>query len=497
MKKTRKVKNKKIFLKWLKKSYKNKYSTKDGGAGAIEEETGSKIVNIKKTTDKASAESTTDMKKKAIALAAAVTLGDVAYRLASNPVVVSAVVGSGIATIGLAGVASCGGLVVAIVVGTCAYFKIKEAYSNYYTMINVMNDFILLLQKIDIVVRVAIKISQQYQFFIDTKDVNKCLERIFNKFNKLLTIEDIGKIQKEVESYDVSKNNFLQDAVNYVENEENKASIDNTGASETQEEQPKEIESKRSFLDKVKRLFKVLKLDSKKFTSQLNEEVTRLGLYFSILLGEFNIILNVSQMNIIGYHDIKLLQDNNTSVKNSIDFKKLLISSIIYRTLQIHNIFSLCTPGGLISDASKQITCSEDKIKQYTSEIESERLQIRKILFGKSIQGNEPLFPLYKYQGDDSDKKSGLQKLRDIMRNFKIHIEGEKEARVFAKTLHDFNEDISKDFNEKYLHKKTSDSSPGSTKSDDTLRLGIDYIEDDKDTTPSSNVENTTSTTRT
>jgi len=32
MKKTRKVKNKKIFLKWLKKSYKNTYSTKHGGA---------------------------------------------------------------------------------------------------------------------------------------------------------------------------------------------------------------------------------------------------------------------------------------------------------------------------------------------------------------------------------------------------------------------------------------------------------------------------------
>ena len=476
MKKTRKIKNKKIFLKWLKKSYKNKYSTKHGGAG--ETTIGSKEKSDKKKDpNKASAEPTTDMKKKAIALGAAVTLGDVAYRLASNPVVVSAIAGSAVSAIGVTGVAGLGVLVVAIVVATCAYYKIKEAYSKYYTMINVMNDFILLLQKIDILVRVAIKISQQYEFFIDTKDVNKCLERIFSKFNKLLSIEDIGKIQKEVESYDdASGYMLLENAANEADNQKQ---IEITGETLSDSpEEPSVIEPKLKFFDKVRKLLKVLKLDSKKFTRELNEEVTRLGLYFSILLGEFNIILNVSQMTIIDQGNLSLLQNKNNGVKSSLDFNKLLISSIIYRTLQIHNIFSLCTPTGLISDASKQITCSAEKIQQYTDEIETERLQIRKILFGKSKVDNTPLFPLYhKYQYNEE-----LKKLRGIMRDFKSPIVEDKKAREFAKKLHDFNQEISKDFNEKYLHKNPTDSSTSSKNLDGTLQLGVQYEEDENDT---------------
>jgi hypothetical protein len=458
MKKTRKIKNKKIFLKWLKKSYKNKYSTKDGGA--VEGTTESKISGEIKDSDKADKKSTSS-KKKAFALAAAVTLGDVAYRLASNPIVISSVVGLGIGT---AGLASGGAVLVLVAVGTCAYFKIKESYSKYYTMINVMNDFILLLKKIDIVVRVAIKISQQYQFFIDTKDVNKSLERIFNKFNKLLSIEDIGKIQKDIETrkYD---SNMVQSAANKVDEEYTSL----VNVNDDQGDEPSEIEPKRSVWSKFMKAVKIIKFDSKKFTTQLNEEVTRLGLYFSILLGEFNIILNVSQMTIIQNRNISLLMDKNNGVKASLDFKKLLISSIIYRTLQIHNIFSLCTTGGLISDASKEITCSEDKIKQYTNEIEAERLQIRTILFGKSTtKGKQPLFPLYQYQGSDLDQDWGLKKLRDIMRDLKSPITEEKKAREFAKTLHDFNEEYSG---------KKSDSSIGLTNSDNDY-----YTIDDEET---------------
>jgi hypothetical protein len=298
MKKTRKIKNKKIFLKWLKKSYKNKYSTKDGGA--VEGTTEPKISGEIKDSDKADKKSTSS-KTKAFALAAAVTLGDVAYRLASNPIVISSVVGLGIGT---AGLASGGAVLVLVAVGTCAYFKIKESYSKYYTMINVMNDFILLLKKIDIVVRVAIKISQQYQFFIDTKDVNKSLERIFNKFNKLLSIEDIGKIQKDIETrkYD---SNMVQSAANKVDEEYTSL----VNVNDDQGDEPSEIEPKRSVWSKFMKAVKIIKFDSKKFTTQLNEEVTRLGLYFSILLGEFNIILNVSQMTIIQNRNISLLMD--------------------------------------------------------------------------------------------------------------------------------------------------------------------------------------------
>ena len=470
MKKTRKVKNKKIFLKWLKKSYKNTYSTKHGGAPKTDKE---KSPPTSEVDSRDLVSQSVVSTKDAVALAAAVTLGEVAYRLASNPVVVSAVVGLGIGTTAFTAVASGGATLVLVAVGTYAYVKIKAAYSNYYTMLHVMNDFILLLQKIDIMVRVAIKISQQYQFFIDTKDVNKCLERIFSKFDKLLSIEDIGKIRKEIEDSKVTSEQKLQLEAKEASNEEEKQLMVNNNVDQYSSEEPKDI--KISLWSKMKKFYRVMKFNSKDFTNQLNEEVTRLGLYFSILLGEFNIVLNVSQMNLINGRDFNLLMSKNISVKSSPDFKKLLISSIIYRTLQIHNIFSLCTPGALISDAAKKTTCSKEMIDQYVKETEAERVKIRKILFGKSKVDRKPLFPLYQEQSGGLDEKSGLKSLRDIMRSFDKTITDETNARDFAKQLHEFNE--------KYSDNVTSDSSIGSTKSVDNSQLGVDYYEDEDNKT--------------
>jgi hypothetical protein len=462
MKKTRKFKNKKLFLKWLKKSHKNDYSIKHGG-----ETKGNGKKGDSSSSPKLVGESVVT-KKKAFALAAVVTLGQVAYSLASNPMVVSAIVGLGVGTTAFTSVASVGASLVLIAIGTYAYFKITAAYSNYYTMLHVMNDYILLLQKIDIMVRVAIKISQQYQFVIDTKDVNKCLERIFSRFDKLLSIKDIGDIKKDLENPKVRPQEKLNEAAESAEEQLNEdASEEDTLI----KEDPAEITVKVSTMDKLRQFFKILKFNSKKFTSQLNEEVIRLGLYFSILLGEFNIILNVSQMNIIDKRDFQLLLTNNTSVKNSSDFKKLLISSIIYRTLQIYNIFELCTPGASISDAAKKTTCSEEMIDQYISEIEAERIKIRKVLFGKSKITNKFLFPLYQ---DRSGNSSELNILRGIMRGFNNSIEDEKEARNFCKKIHDFNETYSSTTKE-----KRNDSSTGSTISTDNL--DEDYYEDTGD----------------
>ena len=470
MKKTRKIKNKELFLKWLKKSHKNKYSIKYGG-----QPKGNGKKGDSSSSQQLVGESVVT-KKKAFALAAVVTLGQVAYSLASNPMVVSAIIGLGVGTTAFTSVASVGASLVLIAIGTYAYFKITAAYSNYYTMLHVMNDYILLLQKIDIMVRVAIKISQQYQFVIDTKDVNKCLERIFSRFDKLLSIKDIGDIKKDIENPKVRPQEKLNEAAESAEEQLNEdASEEDTLI----KEDPTEITVKVSTMDKLRQFFKILKFNSKKFTSQLNEEVIRLGLYFSILLGEFNIILNVSQMNIIDKRDFQLLLTNNTSVKNSSDFKKLLISSIIYRTLQIYNIFELCTPGASISDAAKKTTCSEEMIDQYISEIEAERIKIRKVLFGKSKITNKFLFPLYQDRSGNLDDSSGLNALRGIMRGFNNSIKEEKEARDFCKKIHDFNEKYSSATKE-----TISDSSTGSTISTDHLVLGKDYYEDTKEAPP-------------
>ena len=476
MGKTRKLKNKKIFLKWLKKSrsHINKYSIKYGGGGGPNDQSKSKeLVNSNSSSSgsqKLASES--KVKKNAIVLAAVVTLGEVAYTLASNPIVVSAVIGLGVGSSAFAGVASGGALLVLVAVGTYAYFKIKAAYGNYYTMIHVMNDYILLLQKIDIMVRIAIKISQQYQFVIDTKDVNKSLERIFSKFDKLLSIEDIGKIEQEVQDNGGNIENTLKitaedaaDAQDYELLPEDEL--------EPKQKEPEEIAVKLTFLQKLKKFVKTVKFDSKKFTNELNEEITRLGLYFSILLGEFNIILNVCQMSMIGKRNFTKLLSQNGIIKDSEDFKKLLISSLIYRTLQIYNIFTLCKPGALISDSAKKTTCSEDSMEQYIIEVEAERVKIRKVIFGKSKSNNRSLFPLYDDVNFNTGDASLLNQLRQIMKPFDKSINEKNQAIDFVNKIHEFNEKYSA------ATKKTiSDSTSGSTVSTDQYLLGRDYYED-------------------
>ena len=194
--KIRKIKNKKLFLKWLKKSHRNKYNIVHSGGEGDEEPTGSEEISKGSTNvNKLTALS----KSNAILLAGAVTLGEVAYSLASNPIVINAVLTlSATSMVVFASVMTGGGLAVLALVGLCVCLKVKALYSKYLIMMHVVNDYMLLLQKIDTMARIAVKLSQQYKFVIDTRDVNNSLQRIFSKFNKILSEEDIKDIHEKV-----------------------------------------------------------------------------------------------------------------------------------------------------------------------------------------------------------------------------------------------------------------------------------------------------------
>ena len=479
MNKTKKIRNKKLFLKWLKKSRRNKYNIVHGGAKGDGD---GKFKNQEVARmEKPSFVARTFTKENAVLLAGAVTLGEVAFTLASNPVVVSAVVGLGIGTAAFTGVLTGGATVVLILVATYAFVKIRALYSNYYTMIYVMNDYILLLKKIDTMVRLAVKISQEYKFVIDTKDVNKSLERIFSRFDKLLSDEDISEINKEVldsKGYDKitevaaeienDSNNTLaeQESLLGDETPDNEVIVVSDKVKKRQDNIFKRFGKKiassaRSFGKGVRKFGKVISLNSKEFTEELNEEVMRLGLYFSILLGELNIILNVCQMDIIGKGDKQALITKNNNVKSDENFNNLLISSIVYRTLQLYNIFNLCDTISSKSDTSKK-TCTPANISEYIKEINFEREKIRKVLFSRTTLDGKTLFPLYEQLSNsrDTNTTNGLQNLRDIMKRFEAPITEKSQAVEFLDAIHTFNINYSK---------KISKSISGSTASTDYI----------------------------
>jgi hypothetical protein len=196
------------------------------------------------------------------------------------------------------------------------------------------------------------------------------------------------------------------------------------------------------FKDYFKNVKRGYKLSSKKFSEELNDEVTRLGLYFSVLLGELNIMLNVCQMDMIGNNNTKQLLDSNIAVKSDDNFKNLLISSIIYRTLQLYNIFELCKDSA--SSSATKHTCSKDSINQYITEIETERTKINIVLFGKSKSDNKILFPLYAPAAnpEKTDPNSHLERLRTIMRKFSNPIRDKTEAQNFLDDINKFNDKL-------------------------------------------------------
>ena len=483
MKQTRKIRNKKLFLKWLKKSHRNKHSIVHSGG----EEKGKQANDSSQELTRDKKGSNIMTRSNAVLLAGAVTLGQVAYTLASNPVVINAVLALGTGTAVFAGVASGGATVVLALVAFCVCLKVKELYSKYYVMVHVINDYMLLLQKIDTMVRVAIKLSQQYKFVIDTRDVNKSLERIFNKLDKLLTKRDIEDISNQAKT-----NTDLVSSVKVSGEYELLSSGDGSGEDiempkDAVERQEGKLERLKKFFSSVKQdakeFVKVVKLNSKEFSEELNDEVTRLGLYFSILLGELNIILNISQMDMIGKQDNTKLIQLNTAVKSDDNFKNLLISSIIYRTLQLYNIFELCKDSK--SSSSTKKTCSDASIKTYIDEIEAERKKINIVLFGKSNNRNEKLFPLYAPSSnpEKNDPNSGLERLRTIMRKFNETIQNKTEAQKFLDEIKKFNDELKKP------NGKLGSSSETSTSDITEGNYTIDYNEAEEEPEPSTKID--------
>ena len=534
MNKTRKTRNKKLFLKWLKKSHRNKYNIVQGGGGPNDDnDEESKKLNenedndeeSKKLNENEDLETSTDVGigSAALTLGTVGAIGavgsglgerliDMAYSLASNEAVLNAISGMSDSILSLASnesvrntfmviatgttiataVATGGLILVAIAIGTMVAVKLKERYSKYYIFIQSINNYILLLRKIDTMVRVAQRISKEYKFVIDTKDVVRSLELLFNHFETLLSVEDLKEIKSEIVSPNFSATASITDASNDATDEVMQNSGFNAledeehsvGADDADNEMPINDEAKKrseGFLKKMKKsmLLKIesanksvkkgfknateslqrgvknatesLKKGVKRFGNRINQksiskkidkEVTKLGLYFSILLGEFNIILNVCQMGIIGKYNFAEIQTANVKVGNDKDFKKMLVSSIIYRTLQLYIIFDTCerTKSGSQIKEIKEL-CNPSKKKKHIEEVENERKKIADVLYSKVNDGEKSVYPLYEsdVEGGDNDP---LKKLRDVMRDYKSEISDEGQATEFLNAIHEFNEQL-------------------------------------------------------
>jgi hypothetical protein len=487
MKKTRKIKNKKIFLKWLKKSRRNKYNITSGGATPNETAIDNAQMAMKDAADKRDAalanrdaaatdaadneanekplytppkksvigkwfnekfkkdrkaialkDETTKAKDVALALAVSTSLADMALSIATSPVAKAVFVGIGI-TGAVATNVALGGLGL-VLVGVIWYAatKIKAAFGNYYKMVHVMNNLMLLLKRIHNVLMVAIKISSQYNFIFDTKDINNSLENILKKFDKILSVEGKKDIAKEI-SKDISANKKVN--LVYEQN------VEEVAASEKIEEDDREkiTASNSSILKKaylsISSTYNTLRFNADEFSKELNEEITKLALYFSIFLGEFNILFNVSQVTALTNSDgsdeknAKIVSDKNDEIKDDINFKEVLMSTLLYRILQIHNMFELCK-----RKRFQETLCSPLAMEGYVKEVVMEMKKINTILNNINDSDNGDTnsgYPLY--TGEMFMRLKKLLNKHKILRGDIVTIESKDRAQQFCADIAVFN----------------------------------------------------------
>ena len=504
MKKTRKIKNKKIFLKWLKKSRRNKYNITSGGttpnseivisaaqkkvaaaaaAAAARDAAAAAARDAADAPDEMSAllapadaddnevnkkplytspkkssigewfnkkfkkdrkaialkDETTKAKDVALALAVSTSLADMALSIATSPVAKAVFVGIGI-TGAVASNVAFGGLGL-VLVGVIWYAatKTKAAFGNYYKMVHVMNNLMLLLKRIHNVLMVAIKISRQYNFIFDTKDINNSLENILKKFDKILSVEGKKDIAKEI-SKDISANK-----VKFVYEE----NVEEVAASEEIDEHDREkiTASKSGILKKaylsISSTYNTLRFNADEFSKELNEEITKLALYFSIFLGEFNILFNVSQVTALTNRDAtdeknaSTVSFKNDEIKSDINFKEVLMSTLLYRILQIHNMFELCK-----RKRFQETLCSPLAMEGYVKEVVMEMKKIDTIL--KDIKDNgstNTSYPLY--TGEMFMRLKKLLNKHKILSGKIVTVDSKDRAQQFCADIADFNKKIS------------------------------------------------------
>jgi hypothetical protein len=259
-----------------------------------------------------------------------------------NPVVVAALMG------GVALIPGVGQTVIllsaAVAVG---YFAMKMVYAQlakYKTAIRLIDEFTILLHKIQKIANLTIFISTTYNFDINIDEVIEQLKIIFSRFDEVLK-EDAGNYHKIEESVMklTSAPNMEEAALEALTKKPLEPEQDSVkpsgGGRKTQQT------GGISFLNKL-----TFKVDV--WTKQIDKDIIKLNIYLTATMSEFSIILNVIQMNLIvdglgtdvakKSAAIKSLMTKNGLIQRSTEYAQTRIGILVHEILKLRADFMYC-----------------------------------------------------------------------------------------------------------------------------------------------------------
>lgn len=228
------------------------------------------------------------------------------------------------------------GVFAAVAIAYYAVLKVQDKYAKYFTLIRTMNEFMIVLNKIDRLVRLAQVVSQKYSFDVNLKEIDAQLQILFKRFDKLLSQDDISKIEKELIT------NPKPDVNAAASNAISTGPAAAGKAMDGEEGQPNQGGGGLGDI-----MFK-LTFDSAAWNQKLNDDVVKLNLYFTTSMTEFSMILNVIQMGLLTSTDPEKKRSLTTAtlaIDASTAYKKMVIGILLNDILKLKVDFSFCNRG--------------------------------------------------------------------------------------------------------------------------------------------------------
>jgi hypothetical protein len=267
-------------------------------------------------------------------------------KMTQNPAVMAVILG------GAAAIPAVGQTIIIlgamIAVGVYAAKRIKEQFAKYYKMLRTIDEFIILLHKIQKITNLTIFISTTYDFDINVDEVIQQMKIIFNRFDEVLKLEE--------GSYTKIEGMVMNPLTAKPEIDINEAILEAERNAEMAETE-KEKENEKNITGGAPLWLERFKFSVTEWNKSLNTDIIKLNIHLTTTMSEFTIILNVIQMNMIvnaignsneqtneqtKVNALRNLTDKNNLIKDSSEYHQTRVGILIHDILKLRVDFVYC-----------------------------------------------------------------------------------------------------------------------------------------------------------
>jgi len=275
-------------------------------------------------------------------VAAVTTLGSIAMNYLGTPAAFMAMTGFATASTG----GALGAVVILGLVAAAAWMVVKDKQRKYKGLILVMDELYLVIQKLNGIIEVSMRIAYAYGFPVDARDVQLALDAILAKFDELLDpTTDYAPIKAKLQNFRQLRADFN------AKGDEVKAELADavgTEADANSQDPPLSLWTRTknavsNGASAVSNTFKKnIMFSADKYVQELNEAVTYLALYVGIFSASFSTTYTTVVVQLLVNGKTEELQTLQTQVFKDPKFNDMIEGAVVYPLLQSQKTYKTC-----------------------------------------------------------------------------------------------------------------------------------------------------------